>query len=230
MYWYRVEIDCAQARPLMLFLHGYGETGGDSVEQTSTHGPWCRSNPAVARELSNFFRIAPHIAEQGGEWNTGELIALVRETFRRYIDVSSAGISVVGISRGGWGALDFVSACPQEIAVSGSAVFCPEHAHNLPAALTRAPILLFHCATDELVKISETRRRLYHELESRPDFRWVRVHPSWTRGAKRHNCWTEVLAQQGLYEWFVGMRGVGDYAHSKDRWPDFTHFERPKPD
>lgn len=228
-YLYQEELDAATPRPLMLFLHGYGQAGGDPREQTLKHGPWSRSNPAVVGELREWLRVAPHIAEPGGEWNSDQLVAVVRDVFARFPDVAPDGVSVVGISRGGWGALDFASSCPADIAVAGTVVFCPEHVDALEAALGRAPVLLFHCDADAVVQVSDKRRKVYQGLRNRSNFHWVRVHPSWTLGEKRHNCWTRVLAERGVYEWFTGLHTDPTYATSRDRWPDFTHLEQARP-
>ncbi len=45
-YWYRTESNQSARKPLLLFLHGVGETAGDHHVQTTTHGPWEHGKPA----------------------------------------------------------------------------------------------------------------------------------------------------------------------------------------
>src|SRR5262245_20799045 len=125
-YWYRTEVDEVQRRPLLLYLHGYAENAGDNVAQTTKHGPWIEGkhveNGAVVNELSGYFRVAPHITDANGHWEAGRLAQLVREVRLQHAGVSPEYLVVVGISRGGKGALDFIAAHGQELGVAGAIV------------------------------------------------------------------------------------------------------------
>jgi predicted peptidase len=227
-YWARREIEAPPPRPLMVFLHGSGETGGAQQEQTAKHGPWSAANPDVAAELSEWARVGPHVAKQGATWNTADLVDLVRSFDAQPTEVIANELAVIGISRGGWGALDLVAACPPDIAVIAVIVFCPEKITSIEAALGRAPMLVFHCDTDTVVPLPPSRRAKYDALQQHSSFAWVNVHPTWTHGATRHNCWTEVLRQPAVYQWLRGLRADPAYRVTKNLWPDFSRFAQPR--
>jgi predicted peptidase len=137
-------------RPILLFLHGYGEGDGkdELAIQVTRHGPWTKgtyiANQHVQDELSRFFRLGPHLRRKGDLWESGALIQLldcVRNDHASNID--SEHLFVAGISRGGWGALELASVLGNEI--TAAAVFCPERVDRLESAVSKMPIYLFHC-------------------------------------------------------------------------------------
>ena len=230
-YWYRTELDATVKRPLLLYLHGYGEIDGDHVAQTTKHGPWGEhvNNRRVAEELRSFFRVGPHLI--GGDkayWNPGMLRDLIRQIHTQHAEVATDHLFVVGISRGGQGALDFVIAHGQELQVRGVVVCCPQNINNLNAALESTPVYLFHGDGDTVVRLDATRERVYEDLGDKTNFRWVRVHQSQTLGQRRHNCWTHLFAHPDLYRWFVRLKEEGDYCNRKDLWPDFADLSAPE--
>jgi predicted peptidase len=131
---------------------------------------------------------------------------------------------VVGISRGGKGALDFVVRHGAELGAIGVAVCCPEHIESLPGALNIAPVYLFHGETDAVVQLDHGRESVYNALADRDNFRWVRIHESWTLGKKHHNCWTELFRHPDLYEWLAMLRTELNYARTKAVWPAFDNL------
>ena len=54
-----------QRSPLIVYLHGIGESGGDRSDQVRTHGPWKNEqfNLNVKGHLGQYFVVAPHLAE-----------------------------------------------------------------------------------------------------------------------------------------------------------------------
>jgi predicted peptidase len=226
-YWYFTEGEAQDKIPILLFLHGAGESAGDPVAQVTKHGPWSGSNPAVSDRLRRFLRVAPHL-DQRSYWNADNLRDLVGQVRQRYHDARPDRLVIAGISRGGKGALDLVAAHGAELRPAGVMVCCPEHVDRLAATLERAPVYLFHGDGDSVVPLDEARAALYDRLSQRPNFRWVRVHASWTLGERRHNCWTHLFRHPDLYAWLAGLLDDAAYGASKQRWPDFASLQRSK--
>jgi predicted peptidase len=231
-YWYRTEADASPKRPLLLYLHGQRQNAGDDVAQTTTHGPWIGGtqveNGAVVNELRKFFRVAPHIREPNGFWDAGLLAQLVREVRRQHAEVSPDRLVVVGLSRGGKGALDFIAAHGQDLGVAGAVVCCPESTDNLNTALEHSPICLFHAPGDKTVELTKARADHYDSLLGRSNFRWVAVHNDWTRGEKHHNCWTDLFGHPALYAWLTSVLADGEYRNNKWKWTGFADHQNPK--
>jgi hypothetical protein len=59
--------ESASTAPILLFLDGVGESGGNLEAQVTSHGPWSKgkhvANQHVHDALSRFFRVAPHLME-----------------------------------------------------------------------------------------------------------------------------------------------------------------------
>jgi predicted peptidase len=229
-YWYHIESAGRPNRPLLLYLHGVQENAGDDVAQVTKHGPWLEGkhvkNASVFEELRGFFRVGPHLPGEKDYWNADLLRELILR-IRRQEDVAPDGLFVVGISRGGKGALDFVVAHGKELGVNGVVVCCPQSVDNLKAALERTPIYLFHGDGDSVVLLNEAREREYANLSDRANFRWVKVHQSRTLGQRHHNCWTHLFGHPDLYRWFNRLSQDPEYRNTKDLWPDFADLFLP---
>jgi hypothetical protein len=86
-YWYLTERNAEDKLPILLFLHGIGEAGGEHVKQVVKHGLWANVNAAVSLRLRSFFRIASHIPQEKGSWNPDQLRELVLDIRERHNDV-----------------------------------------------------------------------------------------------------------------------------------------------
>jgi predicted peptidase len=155
-----------------------------------------------------------------------ELVLSIRE---QHADVAEDRLFVVGISRGGWGALEFAAAHGQALGIAGMVVCCPERIESLNAALAVTPVYLFHGDGDKVVVLDETRSQAYESLAGQANFRWVRVRPDRTIGEKQHNCWTYLFGHPGIYHWFTSLANDPNYSNQKDTWPDFADLSVPTP-
>jgi predicted peptidase len=231
-YLYYTEFAAPAKRPLLLYLHGYGEIGGDGLAQTTKHGPWSDGqyvqNARVLDQLAGYVRIGPHLQENGF-WDPDLLKSLVLRIRQRRDDVAPNRLFVAGISRGGMGALELAAAHAGELGVAGMAVCCPERVERLQAALAGTPVYLFHGDGDDTVKLNAARVRAYEDLRNRANCRWVRVRPDKTSGATHHNCWTHLFGHPDLYRWFARLAEDPDYRNRKDAWPDFADLAIPTP-
>jgi predicted peptidase len=234
-YWYHVE--APNEVPLLLFLHGRGDSGGDPLAQTTKHGPWKKGehvqNAKVLEQLREYFRVAPHLASDKDYWNAGDLGELVTSVRQKYEGVLLERMFVIGISRGGKGALDF-AAHPRPGLV-GVVVVCPEHIDHLDAALEHVPVLLFHGDGDAVVHLDEPRVAEYEGRKERPNFRWIRVHKDWaipptdpSKPSQYHASWPHVIGHPDLYTWFARLSAEPEYRNQKNLWPDFADLTVPK--
>lgn len=229
-YWYYSEPAVAPNSPLLLFLHGAGETGGEQVAQTTTHGPWSASkhNANVSEQLGGFFRAAPHIPQLGGRWEADMLQEVVLRIRRQHPQVAQDRLFLFGISRGGWGALELAARYGQELDITGLVVCCPESVDRLETSLDVTPVYLFHSDVDQVVALNATRLRTYNNLQQRANFRWINVRPDRTLGRKQHNCWTYLLGHPSLYQWFNRLSNDPNHRNQKDQWPDFADLAVPR--
>jgi len=226
---YEYHFEAGRSRsPVLLYLHGYGESGGNLHVQVTNHGPWPQGkrvrNGNVQNEISGFFRVAPHLAKKGDTWDTEALAELLAEIATKYeSQIDPTHLFVAGISRGGWGALDLVAALGDKI--TAAAIFCPEKVTALEAAVGKAPVYLFHASDDTIVRFDPPRRNIYDKVAGRADFRFRELNLDQTfldeNGAYHpHVCWTHIFGHPQLYTWFELMKA--EPRPAKDRWPEFA--------
>ena len=199
--------DDGKRRHLLLYLHGLGEIGGEFPHQVTKHGPWLKGsdvrNQHVQEVLDDYLRVGPHL--ESGDWDPHRLNETLDQIKREHAGRIRQGcLCVAGISLGGKAALEL--AATMEEPVTALAVFCPATVDRLSDALTKAPVYLFHASDDDVVPITENRRRVYNELSSNPRFRWREMSKAetmeWEGTHHPHVCWTHVFGHPDLYEWF----------------------------
>ena len=122
----------AASAPLLLYLHGAGEVGGDPVQQLHKHGPWTnalydprnayRSDTAAA--LRHFHVLAFHLQE--GDWDGAVLDADLVTYLAAHPAVDRGRLFLTGVSRGGRGVLRLaIQRLRAGRPVTAIASFCP---------------------------------------------------------------------------------------------------------
>jgi predicted peptidase len=200
--------------PLLVYLHGAGEIGGDTESQVRKSGPWADvlfrpsgpySSEAIAR-ISQFHVVGFHLSK--GDWNPGLLNQAIEDHIQAHPSIDPLRLCITGISRGGRGALKLAShRIRNGQAVSAVAAFCPEgsaQAFNSDEidALRRTSVYLFHCPEDDVVSFDGTavlHRRIGSGVSR---LRIIHVSELANRDSP-HVCWTEVYANPDLYMWFT---------------------------
>jgi dienelactone hydrolase len=132
--------------PLLVYLHGIGEIGGES--------PWADINsleggyhPDAITAMRRFRVLGLHLA--AGDWDSVQ-------------EVDPARVSLTGVSRGGRGVLQ-VAIHRRQIGqpVRSVAAFCPEGGNQYDqqqiALLRRVPIYFFHAPKDPTVGFDGTQ-------------------------------------------------------------------------
>lgn len=129
--------------PLLLFLHGSGESG-DDLSRVKLHGP---PKLIEAGQDLPFIVVSPQAKETFG-WDTATLGALLDKVERQY-RVDPDRIYVTGLSMGGFGTWAMAAAFPNRFAAI--APICGSGNPETAAALRHLPIWAFHGAQDTVV-------------------------------------------------------------------------------
>ncbi len=152
------EYDPAFRYPLVLYLHGSGNRGGDNVYQiTDDCGPDMLTRPNVQTRYPSFV-VAPQ-APPGGQWgfylgNTSPValaVSIVRDLQREF-SIDAERIYVTGYSMGGLGSFYLIDKYPELFAAA-----LPLAGGGSPAIARRirqVPLWAFHGERDYFVPVS----------------------------------------------------------------------------
>jgi predicted peptidase len=202
-----------EARPLLVFLHGSGESGNGSeaeldrvfklgVPRLIRDDEWPNDRPFVV--------LAPQYSERdSGECRLAEKLDSFLDFALEEYEVDESRVYLTGVSCGAIGAWDYLRAHVDEV-VAG-AVLIAAHTSDAVAergcAVGRVPIWAFHGAADEIVPkmyIVEPMRRLVACTNPRPVDVRLTVYPR-----ADHDAWTrtyDLSAGHDVYAWLLGHR------------------------
>ena len=177
--------------PLLLFLHGLGESGND-IDKVKTHGPpKLLDNPTHANDWQ-FITVSPQCPEKV-HWSPFQLGLLLDELEKHYA-IDKNRIYVTGMSLGGSGTWGLLYQFPERFAAGA-----PLCGGFDPAAAERfvdIPLWVFHGGKDISVSMSTNM-----------------VTAIQTAGGKRvqltvypdlgHDVWTITYDKPELYQWLL---------------------------
>ncbi len=190
--------------PAILFLHGAGERGSDSIAPTEVGiGPHlCSGHPDCPAIV-----LFPQCPRES-HWSTPEARAIALATLDHTANefrIDSARVALTGISMGAAGAWLLASEEPDRFAslapvcgwLSSSvkrdyAAFAKRIAH--------IPIWMFHGDADNIVPVEESRI-MYAALQAAG----ASVRYTELKGVA-HNSWDSAYGESGLLEWMIGFR------------------------
>ncbi len=177
--------------PLIVFLHGAGETGSDLDK---LKGP-CLTDYIDGVEPFPFVVVSPQTPEHG--WKP-ELLDRFLETVLKQWNVDTNRVYLSGFSMGGRGAWSWAAHSPQRFAavVPLAGVGCPEEAEQLK----NLPIRVFHGEEDDIIdkKYSE---EMYEALKPLG----TDIQLTIFRGVK-HGCRLHTYSNPKLFEWLLKQR------------------------
>jgi predicted peptidase len=179
-----------QAWPLILFLHGAGESGND-LNLVKKHGP-----PKIVETKKDFpFIVVSPQAPRFG-WDVDTLNALLDDVVANY-KVDKDRIYLTGLSMGGGGTWMLAAAHPERFA----AIVPICGFQNTPAdarKLKDLPIWVFHGAKDTAVplKRSEDMVKALKDVDA-VEVKFT-VYPE-----AGHDSWTEAYDNPELYKWLL---------------------------
>lgn len=177
--------------PLVLFLHGAGESGND-LAKVKAHGP-----PKLVETNGPFPFILISPQSPRGGWNPDVLNALLDSLMKEY-RVDADRVYLTGLSMGGYGTWALAAAHPEKFAA-----IAPICGGGNPAdapKLTKLPIWVFHGGKDSTVplKRSEEMVEALKAAGATPKFT---VYPE-----AGHDSWTATYANPEFYKWLLAQK------------------------
>ena len=197
--------------PLLVYLHGRGEIGGDINRQVRKYGPWenVLHNPKGAygpdtmAEIRQFHVLGLHLMEE--DWDGEALSEAVDRHLAAHPAIDPERLFLTGLSLGGRGVLRLaLHRLRAGRPVSSIASFCPAGGGGCSdaeiALLRTVPTYLFHCPEDPVVAF-EGSALLHRRLGS--DVSRLRIvhQTELADAAAPHDCWTQFYGSPGLYRW-----------------------------
>lgn len=178
--------------PLMVFLHGAGESG-DELELVKRNGP-----PKIVEERKNFpFILLSPQAPQGEWWSFEALNLLLDELISQY-RVDEDRIYLTGLSMGGFGAWNFAIEFPDRFAAI--APICGGGPVFKVCAIRHLPVWVFHGARDNVVPIERSEEMVTALKECGGNVKFT------VYAEAGHDAWTAAYNNPELYDWFLSHR------------------------
>lgn len=201
--------------PLIVFLHGAGESGTDDLAPTTVG-----IGPAIRRDPSRFpaLVVFPQASRGYGwrEFNLATAIAALDDAQRHY-DIDDDRVYVTGISMGGYGTWLLALEQPQRFAaiapVCGGLDRMPattllrSNATRLFSSaaerLAHIPQWVFHGDADNVIPVEESREMVAALRAAGADVRYTEY------AGVRHNSWDRAYAEPALMTWMLAQRRQG---------------------
>lgn len=180
--------------PLLLFLHGGGESGGD-LEEIKTNGP-----PKLIAKGKQFpfLILAPQHPDPKKWWNTRALVQLL-DTVVANNRVDKDRIYLTGLSRGGGAAWELAVHYPEKFAAM--AVVCGMAPVPYASWINKnMPIWVFHGTEDNSIPISESEEMVKKLKNMGYDIQFTKYE------GVGHNSWERAYTTDELYEWFIEQK------------------------
>ena len=179
-----------QPWPLMLYLHGGGESG-TNLAQLKRNGP-----PKYVESHPEFPLILVSPQTMSG-WDLRTLTALLDGVVRRY-RVDTRRIYLTGLSMGGGETWALAAAHPERFAaiVPVSGVVDPADARKL----TAMPIWVFHGAKDPIVSVEYSRKMVAAIKAAGGNVKYTEYPDAY------HNIWKRTYDNPELYQWLLAQK------------------------
>jgi predicted peptidase len=188
-----------QSWPLVLFLHGAGESGQD-VNKVKVHGP---PKLVEAGKEFPFIVVSPQAPRMG--WDVQTLNALLDDVVANY-RVDKDRIYVTGLSMGGFGTWALAAAYPNRFAAL--VPICGGGNTADAKKLVNIPIWVFHGAKDNVVPPSRSENMVKALKEAGAKNLKFTLYPD-----ANHDSWTETYNNAEMWDWLLQQKR-GD--HQKD--------------
>lgn len=185
-----------EAFPLILFLHGSGERGGDGFLQTEV------GLPAAIRRGGLRPRALIVIPQcRAGQTWSGDMARMalrcVEQTAREY-KVDPERLYLTGLSLGGAGTWLIGAALADRFAAL--VPVCGFGSTADAEKLARVPIWIFHGARDDAVPVERSREMVEAIRRAGGDVRYTE-YPD-----LKHNCWDAAYRDPQLWRWLFQQR------------------------
>ncbi len=182
--------------PLVLFLHGAGESGSD-VSKVKAQGI-----PKLIANGKSFPFIVVSPQSPGMGWNADTLNALLDDVMSKY-KVDKNRVYLTGLSMGGGGTWTLAAAHPERFAAIApicGAIRSNDAGKSLAKKMKDLPIWVFHGAKAPTVPIARSEEMVKALKDLGADVKFT-VYPE-----ARHDSWTETYDNPELYTWFLAHK------------------------
>lgn len=184
--------DTTKRWPLMIFLHGSGESGTD-LQKIKVHGP-----PKLIEQGKKYpFIVVSPQAQLPYGWepeNLYKLLQYIKQTQR----VDQDRVYLTGLSMGGFGTWELAMKHPEEFAAI--APVCGGGDTTEAWKLRYVPIWCFHGAKDDVVLPMQSEKMVNAVKQYNPDVRFT-LYPD-----ANHNSWDTTYNNDSLYQWMLGHK------------------------
>ncbi|NAS12314.1 carboxylesterase family protein [Poritiphilus flavus] len=180
--------------PILLFLHGGGESG-DSLGALKSNGP-----PKLIAEGKQFpfLILAPQNPHPKKWWNTRAVMQLL-DTIVQSNRVDKKRIYLTGLSRGGGAAWELAVQYPERFAAM--AVVCGMTPVPYASWIDKdMPIWVFHGTEDKSIPFSESQNMVDKLQQMGYDVKFTKYE------GVGHNSWVQAYNTEGLYDWFIAQK------------------------
>ncbi len=184
--------------PMILFLHGAGERGGDLNALRRQGLP----RELAAGRLPGFpcVVVCPQCPEDRW-WSPHELVRLVDEVIAGS-KVDPDRVYVTGLSMGGYGTWSLITTAPDRFAAA--VPICGGGNPDRAERLTRLPVWAFHGDLDPVVPVRESVTMVQRMLDAGGDVKLTIY--SFTG----HDAWTRTYRNPAVYDWLLAHRRGGN--------------------
>ncbi|ADG70038.1 phospholipase/Carboxylesterase [Planctopirus limnophila DSM 3776] len=187
--------DTSKKWPVMLFLHGAGESGSD-LEKVKKHGP--PKLVGTLPELEQFIVVSPQATETQRpvfeRWDAGELLALV-EHILKTTHSDKDRVYLTGLSMGGFGSWRL--AAKQPTLFAAVVPICGGGKAEYAESLKSLPIWTFHGDADSVVPLKATTE-MVEAIRAAGGQPKLTVYPG-----VGHDSWTTTYNNPELYKWLL---------------------------
>lgn len=196
----------SDAVPLVIFLHGLGESGagGDELKRVAKHGP---PKQVVEGKDFPFVLVSPQcpqpgsFGQVGGAWRPEVLLPLV-DQIEEELNIDADRIYLTGLSMGGFGSWRVVAAAPDRFAavvpICGGG-----DGSSIPSEIAATPIWAFHGEADNVVPVAGSRTMVDAVNKAGGNAR-LTIYPE-----VGHDSWTQTYDNPMFYDWLLGLKRGG---------------------
>lgn len=214
------DYDPAKKYPVLLFLHGAGETGTDNSRQLNNINNMFEYNGDI---VAGAFIICPQSA---GWWNLdrdrpddmkgslGSAYHLLQSIMSKY-SCDRNRVYVTGLSMGGYATWDLLERCGDTFA-AGVPICGGGNSYN-GSAYVDIPIMIYHGTADTTVRFSASES-MYNAIVAAggKKVKLIRL------GGVGHNAWDPAYADREMFTWMFAQDKSKDVSVGYEYTPRFS--------
>ena len=193
--------DTDKKYPVILFLHGSGETGSDNVKQVKVGlGPAIKKGEKKFPFIAIFPQASHRKVAVRGRWAAGNpdaktALGILDEVMSKH-SCDPKRVYLTGLSMGGYGTWSLAAAHPKKWAAIAPVCGGGDPAEIAPK-VKGLPIWCFHGDADRAVPVEQSRKMIAAIKEAGGE-------PKYTEyPGVGHNSWDRAYGTPELYDWFL---------------------------